>query len=85
MRLINTDGMKGLHQVQLYLTAAEARELVAELEKLIADPEASEHFHVFSEDGGAELSCSIVTARKLESVGYTKGERKAFGGWKPRG
>jgi hypothetical protein len=72
MRLISSDGGKPLHQVQLYLSVAEGRKLVAELEKLIANPEASEHFHVISESGGAELSCSIVTARKLESGGYER-------------
>jgi hypothetical protein len=85
MRLIDSAGEKRLHQVQLYLSLAEARELVAELSKLVADPERKDHFHVFSEDGGAELSCSIVTPRKLEGDGYTKGEREAFGRWKPRG
>ena len=71
--------------VQLYLSPREAINLVAELGKLVADPEANEHFHLFSEDYEGELSCSIVTLGKLKGGGYTSGERKAFGGWKPRG
>ena len=85
MRLIDGDSMERLSQVQLYLRAAEARRFVAELEKLLADPEASEHFHVFSEDGGDEVSVSILTPAKLAGKGYTPDERKAFGKWKPHG
>jgi hypothetical protein len=84
MRLIESEGERRLSQVQLYLSAAEARKLVAELGSLLADPEKNEHFHVFSDDGGAELSCSIVTARKLADGAYTKAEREAFGKWRPK-
>ena len=84
MRILDSSSDKQVGQVQLYLSAAEARELVASLGKLLGDPEAKDHFHVFSEDGGAELSCSIVTARKLAAGGYTPAERKAMAGWKPR-
>ena len=85
MRLIDSDGERALDQVQLYLSPDEARWLVAELGKLIVDPEAAEHFHLISEDGGGELSCSVVTPGKLAAGRYTSGERRAFGGWKPRG
>jgi len=83
MRLLNTEDEKRLLQVQLYLSAPEARKMIAELEQLVADPEQSEHFHLFSENGGAELICGVVTPRKLASSGYTAGERKAFGNWNP--
>ena len=84
MRLIDSDTNEALEQAQLYLSPHEARKLVQEVEKLLKDPEANEHFHLFSEDGGCELSCSIVTRSKLVSGGYTVEERRAFAGWKPK-
>lgn len=83
MRIVDADRGE-LRQVQLYVSAPEARRLVDELRKLLDVPEANEHFHLFSEDGGTELSCSIVTVAKLAGVGYTPEERRAFGKWKPR-
>jgi len=83
MRVLG-DELSSMSQAQLYLSAAEARKLVGELQRLLEDPEANEHFHVFSEDGGAELSCSIVTEAKLSASRYTPAERKAFAGWKPK-
>lgn len=85
MRLIDSHGEKRLAQVQLYLSPDEARRVVEELNRLLASPEAKHHFHLLSEDGGGELSCSVVTAQKLAAGGYTSGERKALGGWKPKG
>jgi len=85
VRLIDSEGERTIDQVQLYLSPDEARRLVAELGRLIVDPEAVEHFHLISEDGEGELSCSIVTPGKLSAEAYTSGERRAFGRWKPRG
>lgn len=85
VRLIDSDGERAPDHVQLYLSPDEARRILAELGKLIADPESAEHFHLIPEDGGGELSCSIVTPGKLTAAAYTSGERRAFGGWKPRG
>jgi hypothetical protein len=84
MRLINPESDETVGQAQLYLSPNEARSLVKEIEKLLIDPEASEHFHLFSEDGGCEVSCSVVTGAKLASGGYTAEERRAFRGWKPK-
>ena len=84
MRILDSQSDRLAAQVQLYLSANEARELIASLNKLVGDPEAIDHFHLFSEDGGSELSCSIVTARKLTAGGYTTAEREAMSGWKPR-
>ena len=83
MRLIDSAGERRLGHVQVYLSPGEARQLMAKLGKLVAEPEAREHFHLLSEDGEGELS--IVTLGKLNTEGYTSGEGKAFGGWKPRG
>jgi len=84
MRLIDTETNGTVEQVQLYLSPDEARKLVKEVESLLVNPEANEHFHLFSEDGGCELSCSVVTRAKLALGGYTTEERRAFGGWKPK-
>jgi hypothetical protein len=83
MRMLNPDGEKGLKQVQLYLSTAEARELCAELGKLLQQPETADHFHLFSQDGHCELSCSIVTRATLAGPGYTPAERRVFGSWHP--
>ena len=83
MRMLDPNTGEPLGQLQLYLSTAEARKLVDELRKLLDDPEANEHFHVFSEDGADELSCSVVTEAKLSASGYTPEERRAFGKWKP--
>lgn len=83
MRILDPEN-RDMPQVLIYLSALEARKMVDELSKLLDDPEAHEHFHLFSEDGGPELSCSIVTAAKLAGSRYTAEERQAFGNWKPR-
>ena len=84
MRMLSPDDVGPLAQVQLYLSVPEAQKLVKELTQLLADPEASEHFHLFSSDGGGELSVSIVTQAKLTKGRYAPEELKAFGGWKPK-
>jgi hypothetical protein len=84
MRLIDTETNEAVEQVQLYLSPDEARRFVKEIEALLMNSEANEHFHLFSEDGGCELSCSVVTRAKLALTGYTAEERRAFGGWKPK-
>jgi hypothetical protein len=83
MRMLDPDKACGLKQLQLYLSTAEARELCAELGKLLQQPEKADHFHVFSQDGQCELSCSIVTDAKLAAKGYTQAERQVFGSWRP--
>ncbi len=68
MRFLDAEGKSDLRNLQLYLTPTEAREMVEQLSTLLDDPDAFEHFHVFSDDGGWELSCSLVTARKLSDA-----------------
>jgi hypothetical protein len=46
MRMLDTDGDRSVHQLQLYLTPREAQELRTALDRLLADPEANEHEHV---------------------------------------
>ncbi|VAW67380.1 hypothetical protein MNBD_GAMMA08-1002 [hydrothermal vent metagenome] len=79
MRMLDVEKKQSVWNLQLYLTEAEAKELYSELGKLLADPEANEHFHVFSEDSGRELSCSIVTRKKMKNISaYSKLERKVL-------
>ena len=78
MRIIDTDRKQSVRGVDLYLTAREARTLCEQLEQLLADPEANEHFHVNSDDCSREVSCSIVTPRKLAEGSYTALERRVF-------
>lgn len=43
------------------------------LDRLLLDPEAKEHFHVFADDMSREIFFSIITKKKLEDLtGYTK-------------
>ena len=78
MRIIDTDREQSARCLQLYLTVREARELRQQLDHILADPEANEHFHVHSDDASREISCSIVTPRKLENGNYTELERRVF-------
>jgi hypothetical protein len=72
-------GDRSVHQLQLYLTPREGQELRTALDRLLADPEANEHEHVLAEDGGRELSLSIVTPTKLGALkGYTRVEQQLF-------
>ncbi len=84
MRFLDADGTSNVRNLQLYLTPAEAKEIVQQLTTLLSDPEAEEHFHVFSEDGGWEMSCSLITERKLSDTRYTKRELAVLRGHKFR-
>ena len=72
MRMLDADKEASVFRLQLYLSVQEASELRKELDRLLKDPEASEHIHVFDHDMSRELSCSIVTPRKLERGAYTE-------------
>lgn len=82
MRMMDSEREQSVLRLALYLDKEDAKQLILELSKLLEDPEASEHFHMF--DDGAddpmhrEISCSIVTDAKLSRGRYTKLERKVF-------
>jgi hypothetical protein len=78
MRTIDTDRQQSVRFAQLYLTVREARELRQQLDQFLAAPESSEHFHVHADDTSRELSCSIITPRKLAQGSYTDFERRVF-------
>jgi hypothetical protein len=77
--MLDSEGDRSVHQLQLYLTPGEARELRALLDELLLNPEANEHRHVFSEDSGRDISLSLVTPTKLRDLsGYTAAEKRLF-------
>ena len=84
MRMLEPFGGGRKKQIQLYLSVSEAEEMVRELTTLLAEPNAYEHFHVMSPDGGGELSVSVVTQHKLKNGRYTTEEHECFGGWSPK-
>lgn len=78
MRMIDRDRQQSVRCAQLYITIREARELRQQLAHLLADPESNEHFHVHADDTLREISCSIITPRKLAQGSYTDLERRVF-------
>jgi hypothetical protein len=78
--MLEPHGNRKVQDLQLYLTPQEAEKMRQELEALLRDPEANEHFHLYPDRGEAQLSCSIVTKSKLASGGYTPEERALLGG-----
>jgi hypothetical protein len=78
MRIIDRDRQHSVRSAQVYLTVREARELHQQLQHLLAAPEANEHFHVSADDTRREISCSIISPRKLAHGSYTDLERRVF-------
>ncbi len=77
MRMLDLENKSSVWILQLYLTTKEAEDLRDGLNNLLEDPEANEHFHVTCENSGREVSCSIITKKKLSNIsGYTKLEQK---------
>lgn len=77
MRMIDCEKKCSVKNIALYLTIGEAKQLRDELEGLLKDPEAKEHFHVADIKGPTrEISCSIITERKLREGKYTELEQK---------
>ena len=79
MRFLDGDKQTALRKVHAYFRQKEAAELCSALTKLLADPEANEHEHVFSKDGSREISVSLVTSTKLQDPSaYSAAEQKMF-------
>ena len=77
MRMIDMDSETAVKLLQLYLTPKEALNFRKELDRLITNPEANEHSHIYSEDMFCELSFSSLTEKKLKNIkSYTKMEQK---------
>ena len=75
--MIDMHSKAAVRLLQLYLAPKEALEFRNELDRLIANPEANEHSHIYSEDTSCELSFSILTENKLKNIkSYTKLEQK---------
>jgi len=76
MRIIDLEKKCQVRFMSIYLTPEEADWMRDEIGRLLADPEASEHFHISDEDMGRDISCSIITKRKLKDMkGYNSLEK----------
>ena len=79
MRMIDLGRNCSVKVVAMYLAPSEARQLVSELNKLLETPEANEHFHVYEADMSREISCSIITEKKLANLKqYNKLEQEVL-------
>lgn len=80
MRMISFDNNSSIKSISLYLTPDEASQLKEELENLLRDPEAHEHFHIYDlKDPNREISCSIITENKLRNLSsYNKLEQQTL-------
>ena len=78
MYLIDLDKETSIRSISLYLTTAEANELLRKLNNLLEDPEANEHFHLHDSKGKEnEISCSLITEKKLKNLNkYNEIERR---------
>ena len=77
MRILDAETQRSLHDLQLYLTPAEATEFKDALQELLRNPEAIEHRHVLGD--GREISFSLITPAKLSDLrGYTDVERRVL-------
>ena len=76
MRMLDAERDQSVRTLQLYLTPSEAQFFRKELDRLLADPEASNHSHIM---GDRDLSFSILTPRKLQPPNhYTELEKRVF-------
>ena len=79
MKMINDRAQDAVKSISLYLSPREAEEMRDGLNRLLQDPEAKEHFHVYSDDNKQEISCSIITDVKLKDLSsFNKHERKVL-------
>lgn len=84
MRMIDFEKKRSLKAVALYLTVREAENMRNELERLLEDPEAKEHFHVCDKDMSREISCSLITESRLKNLsGYSRLERQILSDARP--
>ena len=73
MRILDTDHDVALREVCLYLTRAEAVELLGFLEQLLEQP-ALHHCHVYDESYAKEITVTIYDDTNLE--GFDERSRK---------
>jgi len=71
MRMLDSEAKRSVRTLQLYVSPAEAANLRDALIRLLTDPEANEHEHVFCDHSAREMSLSIVTSAKLAARRYT--------------
>ncbi|KPJ72350.1 hypothetical protein AMJ52_06615 [candidate division TA06 bacterium DG_78] len=79
MRMIDFDRKCSVKTLAMYLRPNEVEQLRDELGKLLKTPEANEHFHVYENDMSREISCSIITEKKLVNLKkYNKLEQQVL-------
>lgn len=79
MKIIDDQRKQPVKSASLFLTPREAREMRDNLDVLLQDPEANEHFHVYSDDNSHEISCSVITESKLKNLkSYNKLEQQVL-------
>jgi len=79
MRMLDPQKNVTAKELQIYLSVKEAKELRNQLDRLLKDPEAFEHCHIYADDGSRQISVSILTDRKMEhSQNYSELERRVF-------
>ena len=77
MRILDVDSDQVVTQAQMYLTPSEAEQLIEDLSMLLVEPDTAKHHHLISENGGCEMSYSLITPRKLEKIAsYTEREQR---------
>ncbi|MCK4544664.1 hypothetical protein KAU43_03935 [candidate division WOR-3 bacterium] len=81
MRIIDLNKKCSINAMSIYLTQNEAEQFRDELNRLLKVPEANEHFHIYEDDMSREISCSIITEKKLQNLKrYNKLEQMILGG-----
>ena len=81
MRIIDLNKKCSINAMSVYLTRNEAEQFRDELNRLLKNPEADEHFHIYEDNMFREISCSIITEKKLRNIKrYNKLERMILGG-----
>jgi hypothetical protein len=80
MRIIDLNKKCSINAMSIYLTQNEAEQFRDELNRLLKAPEANEHFHIYEDDMSREISCSIITEKKLQNLKrYNKLEQMILG------
>ncbi len=80
MYMIDSERKQSLNALSLYLSVKEAEKVIKELQSLLKDADACDHFHVYDENKPEkEISCSIITEDKLKNLDiYNDLERRVF-------
>lgn len=76
MRIFDAERKQTIHELYLYLTEADAKELVQAVQWLLERPEEMIHAHL-SSDRSREVSLSILTPEKIRGIAAYSPEEQA--------